>query len=179
MDTTTQPRRRRGGCRRAALITAGVVIGLLVIIVVAVAASGGGKSTPDSTPSTFAPSTTAPAPQPSAVPSPGGTVKGSCDYDLGNDPVNGTAEAVGDIDAQNTGNVGIVLQITITWPQEGHSPLRMSKTVRVPYGADQDFQFSRRLTQDELSRLQDYQLGHTDSGCTYDGTVTGTFGAAH
>lgn len=126
-------------------------------------------------PVTTAPAATAPA---TVAPSPDGTFTGSCDYTLGSDPANGTAQAIGDIDAANTGNVGITVKLTITWPQEGHSPLRLSKTVRIPRGGEQDVQFSRPLSYDQISALQSYQTGHDYAdGCTYNGSMTATFGS--
>jgi hypothetical protein len=171
-------RRRGGGCRRLLLIGAGGLAALIVIIIAVAVATGGSEpakiTTSPGTPAVTAPATRAPV----ATPSPDGTFRGSCDYTLGDSPATGTAAAIGDIDATNTGNVGIVVRLTITWPQEGYPPLSMSKTVRLTYGGEQDTQFHRPLSYDEITRLQSYQTGHDYAdGCTYHGVVTGTFGA--
>ena len=129
-----------------------------------------------SIPGISAPATTAPPAHP--YPSPDGTYQGACDYTLGNDPANGTAVATGDIQTTNTGNIGIVIKLTLTWPQQGYSPLSETKTVSVPDGGSMDVQFNMQLTYDQLSNLQNWQSGHTDTGCTYTGTITGTFGVA-
>ena len=165
---------------------AGLAALIVLIAVVSVAAGAGKKGTPAavSTQSTSAPATQAASPAQSAtpvaaVPSPDGTFTGACDYTLGNDPAGGTAVATGDITAANTGNIGMTVRLTITWPQQGYSPLRESKTVRVPAGGSQDVQFNMPLTYDQLSNLQNWQLGHAgDTGCTYNGTMTGTYGTA-
>jgi hypothetical protein len=158
------------------------VAGLVGLIVVIAGLAGGTKTAkvPVVTPVT-APASSQPAPtQPAAVvPSPDGTFQGSCNYDLGSDPAGGTATATGDIDATNTGNIGIVVRLTITWPQEGFSPLKMTRTIRLPKGGEQDVQFHRPLSYDQISRLQDYQTGHGfKDGCTYKGEMTSTFGQA-
>ena len=180
--TGQEQSRRRGGCRRAALIAGVVIAGLVVIIVIIALAAGSGQgdktgTAPASSSPAKAAGTASPPPSPAAVPSPDGTFQGSCDYTLGDSPATGTAAAVGDIDAKNTGNIGIVVKLTITWPQEGYAPLTMSKTVRIPSGGEQDPQFHRPLSYDQITRLQSYQAGHGYAdGCTYHGEITGTFG---
>ena len=120
--------------------------------------------------------TTAPA---HPLPSPNGTYVGACDYNLGNDPADGSAVATGDIQTTNTGNIGITITLTLTWPQQGYSPLSDTKTVKLDPGANQDVQFSMQLTYDQLSNLQNWQSGHIgETGCTYKGTITGTYGVA-
>lgn len=157
-----------------ALLALRVIALAALVLILASCSSTAPRAT--ATPAAAAPPvTTAPAP---VAPRPDGTFTGSCDYTLGNDPADGTAQAIGDIDAANTGNVGITVKLTITWPQEGHSPLRMSKTVRIPRGGEQDVQFSRPLSYDQVSALQSYQTGHDYAdGCTYNGNMTATFGS--
>lgn len=185
--TTTQtgppevPPQKKHHYVRNTVIVAGAAI--VAGVAVGVVANAGHKTVfPPSppphnynTPSSLPPTTAAPA---AVVPSPDGTFQGSCSYDLGSDPVGGTAVATGDINAVNTGNIGIVTTLTITWPQEGYGPLKSSKTVKIPTGGQQDVQFHMSLTQDQLDRLQNYQLGHSGDGCTYNGTMTDTFGQA-
>lgn len=162
--------------------TAAIAAGVALVAFTA----AGCASTHPSHPAVSRPSSTAPASPPPAaavpaavVPSPDGTFQGSCDYSLGDSPATGTAQAIGDVDAVNTGNIGIVVKLTITWPQEGFAPLKLSKTVRVPQGGDVDMQFHRPLSGDQVDRLQSYQSGHGyDDGCTYRGEMTDTFGTA-
>jgi hypothetical protein len=123
------------------------------------------------------PASSPPAAAPS--PSPNGTYQGSCNYDLGSNPAGGTAVATGDVEVTNTGNVGTVLQVQITWPQEGYAPLSMIKTVKVATGVTKDVPFHMPLTEDQLSNLQNWQLGHDDDdGCTYKSTIINVFGPA-
>lgn len=154
---------------------------LIVGIVAGGLAAGSGhqsehvKSPPPHNYNTPAATTTSAAP----APSPDGTFEGSCDYTLGSSPATGTAVAIGDIQADNTGNVGIKVHLTISWPQEGYGPLKLSKTIRLGYGQSQDVQFHLPLTGTQLDRLQSYQLSHTDTGCKYNGEMTDTFGQPH
>jgi hypothetical protein len=117
------------------------------------------------------------ATQPAPVASPNGTYQGACDYTLGNDPVDGTAVATGDIETTNTGNIGEVIQLTLTWPQQGYSPLTQTKSVSLKPGAEQDVQFNMPLTETQISNLQNWQSGHDGTGCTYAGNLTSTFGS--
>lgn len=114
--------------------------------------------------------------QPTPASSPNGTFKGACDYTLGNDPVNGTAVATGDIEITSTGNTAITVTATLTWPQQGYNPLSQTKTgVQVPAGQTVDVQFNQPLTSGELDNLQNWQTGHMgDTGCTYDVAITGS-----
>jgi hypothetical protein len=136
---------------------------------------------PDSTPASSgqaAPAATAPAP--SATASPGGTFSGSCDYTLGDDPAGGTAKAVGEVDEKNTGNVGLKLRVTISWPQEGFAPLTETKHIRLPFGGSKAVRFHIPLTFDQLDNLQNWQEGHgLRDGCHYHSVETGTYGDTH
>jgi hypothetical protein len=138
------------------------------------AGAGVARTSAPATPATPASPTQA---APAATPSPNGTFQGACSYTLGSDPANGTAVATGDINVTNTGNIGTVTRLTITWPQEGFAPLSMTKTVRVPAGKSDDVQFNRPMTSTEVDNLQNYQSGHSDDGCTYHGDITATFGS--
>jgi hypothetical protein len=118
----------------------------------------------------------APAPEPS----PNGTFTGSCNYTLGSNPAGGSAEAVGEIDEQNTGNIGFAVRVTISWPQEGFAPLTETKHIRLPVGASKAVRFHRPLSYTEISNLQNWQGGHNErDGCHYHSKETATFGVAH
>jgi len=124
-----------------------------------------------------APAATPPAPAPE--PSPDGNYSGSCDYTLGSDPVGGTARAIGEIDLTNTGNIGTVTHVRITWPQEGYAPLSMTRNVHVRAGASKSVRFHMPLSSDQVDRLQSWQEGHNfKDGCTYHAAITDTFGQA-
>jgi hypothetical protein len=128
-----------------------------------------------------APATSAPANTPAPTPSPAGKYVGSCNYTL-NDNFNSNiaADATGDIQVTNTGNIGIIVTLKMTWPQEGYNPLVMRKHgVHIADGASRDIEFHMPLSQDQISNLQNWQLGHNDaSGCTYKVRIDSTFGSA-
>ena len=175
---SAKPQKRRKGRRVIAEIVGGAV---LLFLGVAIGASG--KNTPSS-PSAASSSQPAQAAATSAPPtpapvtaSPNGTYQGACDYTLGNNPVGGTAVATGDIQDTNTGNIGTVVRVKITWPQQGYPSLAMTKKIRLAAGESQDVQFHKPLTQDEISNLQNWQTGHNyQDGCTYKATIMHTFG---
>lgn len=111
------------------------------------------------------------------TPSPNGTYQGACDYTLGDNPVGGTAVATGDVSVTNTGNIGTLVRVKITWPQQGYPSLAMTKKIRLNAGANQDVQFHMPLTYDQISNLQNWQTGHNyQDGCTYKATIMHTFG---
>lgn len=110
-------------------------------------------------------------------PDPSGTYTGSCDYTLGDSPATGTAIATGEVDVVNTGNIGTVVSVSITWPQEGFAPLAMHSTVKVPAGTTKPVSFHRPLSSEQVDNLQGWQLGHgAADGCTYNATITTTYG---
>jgi|SRR5579859_1481367 len=165
-------------------IVSGIAIGGLITVTtvgVAIGHQAGSSSKPAVVHTVTEPPavTASPSASPFAVPSPSATAQGACGYDLSSDPVNGTAVATGDVLVNNTGNIGAVIKVTITWPQQGYSPLSMTKTVRIGSGASNDVQFHTGLDMSQLTNLQNWQLGHPGSdGCTYDATITDVFGNA-
>jgi hypothetical protein len=174
------PPRKRSWPRRHPVKTTLIAVAVLAaafITLGALTASG-----QPSTPGTVAlPTPThSPAPAPTPVPSEDGTFTGSCDYELGSDPVGGTAQAIGEVDVANTGNVATVVAVRITWPQEGYPPLTMRQHVRVPVGASVPDRFHRPLSYTEITRLQSWQTNHAEAdGCTYDGTILRHYGPVH
>jgi hypothetical protein len=178
--TPAPPRRKRHVLR---WIAAGIA-GFTVLVIAIAAAAGGGKTTPAAqfTPARTisAPAATTTAPAAPAVPSPAGKATGSCDYSLA-DTVTGTDYLTAEVDLDNTGNVGTVVKVTVSWPQEGFEPITATKTARVPYGASgQPVRFHVAASTDVISRLQSWQERHdTGDPCQYSNTITATFGAAH
>ena len=176
--------------KKAIWITLGSIAGVFVLLAVigGILAATGYKApaaAPAARTATSAPATpthtAAPVRHTSAPPppvtNPKGSYRGACNYTLGSDPVGGTAVATGDISVHNTGNVGIVMRLKITWPQQGYAPLTMSRTVRLATGASRDVQFHRSITQTEIENLQNWQTSHNYAdGCTYHGAITSTFG---
>lgn len=127
--------------------------------------------------------TTAEAP-PAAVPDPAGTVTGSCAYELVFDNIEPGHDHMGDlngeVDVANTGNIGTVVKVTITWPQLGHPAIKVVKSVKVAYGQTVTVPFTRPATTSVIDRLQSWQNSHDfKDGCTYDGSIVDTYGPAH
>ena len=150
------------------------------IALAACAATPGGHAATNATaPGSVAPAATAPAtsaPPAPVAPDPKGKYSGSCDYSLGNG-TDGNYKLIGEIDVTNTGNVGIVARVRITWPQEGYSPIRAIKTVRVPEGAKLPVRFHMPVDSNVIDLLQSWQTGHDlRDGCTYHVAITDTFG---
>ena len=173
-----EPQKRRKGRRVIAEIVGGVV---LLFLGVAIGASG--KNTPSSPPAAAssqpaqAAATSAPPTPAPVTASPNGTYQGACDYTLGDNPVGGTAVATGDVQVTNTGNIGTIVRVKITWPQQGYPSLAMTRKIRLTAGASQDVQFHMPLTNDQISNLQNWQTGHNyQDGCTYKATIMRTFG---
>jgi hypothetical protein len=137
------------------------------------------QSGANGSPGCYAAPVAASTPTPSAVPSPNGTYTGSCNYTLGSSPATGTAILVGEIDLTNTGNIGTIDAVAITWPQEGYAPLAMNRTVHSAAGGTTPVSFHMPVNESQISLLQSWQSGHNYSdGCTYKVTITGTYGAA-
>lgn len=146
-----------------------------VLLAVAGIAAAGCASPPSTSPvghtsATHQPAT--PAGPPNADPS--GTATGSCDYTLGYPGLN---HLVGEVDERNTGNVGIRVRVTITWPQEGTRPVRVHRTVKVAKGAMVVARFRKAVDGTVIDQLQSWQERHSNSdGCTYKSVMVSTFG---
>jgi hypothetical protein len=112
------------------------------------------------------------------APTPKGTYIGSCDYTIGNDPVNGTSVAIGEVDITNTGNIGTIDTVVITWPQEAATPLTKTTTVKVGVGVTDPVGFHLPMSYEQITLLQSYQTNHGFAdGCTYKVTIIDTFGS--
>lgn len=110
------------------------------------------------------------------APSPNGTFTGSCDYTLPVD-IDGDYKLIGDIEARNTGNIGIKVKVTIKWLQMGYDPVTESKTVKVKPGGSKTVKFNKTVSGTVIDRVQSYQLNHMDErSCKYKGVMVDTFG---
>lgn len=190
-----QPPRNRRRIRNTLIVLA--ALGVVGAIASGVSSSSGHKSAVNTTTSATAAaaatsssaaaaadttSSAAPAVPPPVslppVPDPKGTVTGTCDYELAD---NYSDAHAGDLDAEatvsNTGNIGAGVKVTVKFPQLGHAPIVLSKTVRVNTAGQVTAEFTRPATGNEIDRLQSWQTGHEgDDMCTYNGTITSTFG---
>jgi hypothetical protein len=123
---------------------------------------------------------TAPAP---AAPSPDGTYSGSCDVSL-SDSLYGQDYLTADVSLRNTGNVGTITRVRVSWGQQGFAPIMATRTVHVRYHGSKTVHLHYPVSQEQISRFQDVQLAEmggsgNGDGCHYRATNIGTFGAAH
>lgn len=137
-----------------------------------------GSALPTAHVTTAVPATSAPAVKTPPAERPDGSYQGACNYTLSDNFSDANAgTATGDIEVTNTGNVGIEVKATITWPQQGYDPLSQTKTVKVPVGGSSDVQFRVPMTMNQVENLQNWQEGHGfKDGCTYSGKIVSTFG---
>ena len=55
---------------------------------------------------------------------------------------------------KNTGNVGLVADVTVSWDQLGRGPLKEVREVKVPYGRSKNVQFTKIATGDQIDLHQ-------------------------
>jgi hypothetical protein len=90
------------------------------------------------------------------------------------------ADLVGHVDVKNTGNIGITVTVTMTWPQLGQRPISSTKQdVKVDYGHTASVSFTHPVNQQQLANFKDWQDKQNEDGCTYTGTMIKTFGDVH
>jgi hypothetical protein len=128
----------------------------------------------DGTSPTRAPTTLTPPPP--AVPKPKGKYTGTCDYTLVFASEAHTGDLIGQVNLTNTGNIGTVLKVRMSWTQVGYRPITLIKNVKVPYRGHKVVPFHRPASQTEIDRLQAANYGDE---CSYKATITDTFGTAH
>lgn len=125
---------------------------------------------------TDAPATKAPDKPKPAAPDPKADYTGFCDYNLGG----GATEdytVLGEIELDNTGNVGIIVKTRISWPQLGNDPIKMTKKVRVEAGKSKTVRFNREASLTEIGLLQSWQQRNDYAdGCKYNAKIVDTFG---
>jgi hypothetical protein len=122
--------------------------------------------------------TAPPVSAPPAAPNPEGKYQGSCDYTLSSN-IYGKDHLIGEIDIHNTGNIGTIDHVRITWPQEGYAPIVATRTVRTKPGEHLAVRFHIPVSSsgNVITQLQSWQESHgMRNGCTYKVTETGTFG---
>jgi hypothetical protein len=76
---------------------------------------------------------------------------------------------VGEVTLHNTGNIGTVVRVRFTWPQEGMAPIVAHKMVRVPFGQSKTVRFpcQRRHVSNSnvIDLLQSWQEHHARCWC--------------
>jgi hypothetical protein len=177
MPPPPRPRRHRG--RTAAIFLGAVVAVFIAIVVIGAALTAKPEHRAAPSPAvSAAPAATTTTPAAPATPNPDGTYTGSCDYTLTDNISSSNAGTlIGEIDLRNTGNVGTVDHVRITWPQEGFAPVASARVVRVPAGQGKTVRFHVTASQNVISELQSWQDNHNfRDGCTYKASITSTFG---
>jgi hypothetical protein len=154
---------------------------VLVALLGAACASQGSVTENRATGNTLAAPNPPPTPStaPAPAPSPDGTYSGSCDYTLSN-AIYGNDHLTGEVDLKNTGNIGTVNRVRISWPQEGYAPIVAHKTVRVPAGGSKVVRFHVPVASmgNVITNLQSWQERHNfRDGCHYRTTIIDTFGS--
>ena len=152
---------------------------VLIVLGVTGAALGSGHKSHGSAAGTAATVTTAPstsAPPPAPAPSPAGSITGSCDVSLSTS-LDGQDYLTAQVNADNTGNIGTILHLRVSWPLQGFAPITQTRTARVAAGTTSQEEFHEAVTEDQVSEFQDEQLAASGSDpCHYSGTITGTWG---
>jgi alpha-L-fucosidase len=112
---------------------------------------------------------------------PYGRVSGTCSHaSVSNASQAHAADLVGHADVKNTGNIGITVTVTMTWPQLGQRPIAMTKSnVKVDYGQTTSVSFDRAVNQQQLTNFKNWQDKQNEDGCTYTGTMISTVGGVH
>jgi hypothetical protein len=173
--------------RRHKVMTTLGALGALIVIGIVAAAVAGSPANTGNTASTASPAaaapvaTTAPAPAPAPVASPNATGQGSCDVSLASG-INGTNYLVSVVDVTNTGNIGQMIRVRVSWPQVGFAPIVRHKTIRVPFGQTVHANLNAAADPngaDIIGNFQNYQLSHNGDPCSYTLTALSTFGATH
>jgi hypothetical protein len=103
-------------------------------------------------------------------PDPDGEYDVDCDYLLGSGD-NYRFVAGGDL--ENTGNIGIVVQVVVTWDRLGSPPARVEKRYRVRTNATREVQVSVPATLDDIDAHQS-----ADADCDVRVRIVDTFGNA-
>ncbi len=114
----------------------------------------------------------APELEPQAEPNPDGEFGSSCDYLLG-DFDDDDYRFVATAELENTGNIGIVVEVVASWKQIGADPIAETKTTRVKVGRSKAVNFDIQVGSDEIDR---HQSVNSDETCVVDVALVDTFG---
>jgi hypothetical protein len=112
---------------------------------------------------------------------PYGRVSGTCSQTSVSNPSQAhAADLVGHADVKNTGNIGITVTVSMTWPQLGQRPIAVTKqNVSVDYGDTVSVSFNHPVDQQQLANFNGWQDKQNEDGCAYTGTMIKTFGNVH
>lgn len=137
------------------------------------------KSSSARPPAASSPSTRSSSPAANNGPDPKAKLTGTCDYSL-SDTLGGRDTFTAEIDVKNTGNIGVKVKVSASWPQFGFAPLKSTRTVTVPYHKTVTVQLRHSATSTQTLRLQSWQEHHDmEDGCKYHGEILETAGQLH
>jgi hypothetical protein len=189
VTTPSPPPPRKRHRIRTTLIVIGSILGGFLIFGGILTAVAGPSGTPVSTAPSVAsnPSNPSPPPAPTTPPppaaNPDGKYQWSGDYLLANG-IYDQNYLIGEVDLNNTGNVGEVVRVQFSWPQEGTPSITAHKTVRLPYGASKVVRFrvpvgSYDQGAQAIDLLQSWQEHHNGEGYKAKVTLLHTYGQVH
>lgn len=163
-----------------------IILGAFVLVSIGVAIGGGSSSTSNgngkeiakATVTSSATSTSTPEPDPTeppkihAVPDPKGSYNLNCDYVLGDfsESAQGYRFVAGGR-LRNTGNIGIVARVKVSWEQLGQPPVTSIKTVSIRRGHSKRVSFSLPATSDQIDLHQS-----ADGNCSTKVKIIDQFG---
>lgn len=166
----------------------GIIIGAFVLVSIGVAIGGGGSTTSSggddkqiakATVTASSTPTETPEPEPTeppkvhALPDPKGTFNLNCDYVLGDFSESSSQgfRFIAGGRLRNTGNIGIVTRVTVTWEQLGQAPIKAVKTVSIKRGHSKRVSFSLPATSDQIDLHQS-----SDGNCDTKVKILDEFG---
>jgi hypothetical protein len=114
-----------------------------------------------------------PPAEPPVEPDPDADYTSVCDYLLGDfsDNTRTGYRFVADADITNTGNIGIVVRVNVSWRQIGTNPVKASKTAKIKVGSSKTVHITEPATGDEILAHQS-----ADSRCKVAVLIVDTFG---
>lgn len=112
---------------------------------------------------------------PPPTPDPDARYSQTCDYLLSSD-IYGDNHLIGSSKVNNTGNVGVVAEVTFKWFQAGGAAIVEKDTLRIPYNGHKTAKANIPADMDVISRLQALPY---DQQCSVRAKLVDTFGNPH
>jgi hypothetical protein len=113
------------------------------------------------------------------LPDPKAEYSRSCDYVLGDFSENTSTgfRFIAGSDIDNTGNVGIEVELKATFKQLGSDPIVITKKGKVPWNESRSLNVTKPVSQDQIDLIQAAQ----DAGdiCSVEVSINSTFGDPH
>jgi len=106
-------------------------------------------------------------PPPDLEPNPDAEYDLTCDYLLGDPDYSFVAGG----DVTNTGNIGVVAEVKVSWTLLGSDPVTTTKSIRLKPGKTKDVQISLPASMDQIDAHQS-----ADGDCDVTAAMVDTFG---